>query len=275
MPGPTLPIPLEGPAATGASGASAAVSELISQLVDWLKDPSVNAALSPSAGLQVTPVLFQSIEQEGRWKPQNLVVPTTSAARVFELKTLNGAPSYKIGTINGTKYGKLGQADTTLFTISCSSGSKVVVDALWWCDNLEIYAGFAGMSLSAGFSSQYNDTASIILQAIPFGNYYPAQVLISWTGWVNPVGTAYVEFRGVTVVDAQGGSSAGLISSSQGAIMPGGQLQSISSPPAYMQAWARGQNPPQPLNYDPTNGFTLNANSFIPRSLQTGTKNSQ
>jgi hypothetical protein len=42
--------------------------EAIAKAVDLVLDPAFNEALSPSAGLTVTPLMFSSVEQEGRWK---------------------------------------------------------------------------------------------------------------------------------------------------------------------------------------------------------------
>jgi hypothetical protein len=215
-------------------------------------DPGVVGGLAPSAGLQVTPALFQSIEQEGRWKPLTFLVQPASAARDFEFNTKH--PSlYQFGGVNGQKYGQLQQAAQTLLTIKCSSGSQVVIDATWWYDELEIYAGFAGMASAAGFgSSNFNDTASISLQAISFGNYFPAEVLIVWTGWVNPTGTNYKEFRGGIVVNANGFVSTPLPNQPNG--------------PPYMQAWDRGKPPDPPLRWS-SSGFRLEVTSLLPSFL--------
>ena len=63
------------------------------------------------------------------------------------------------------------------------------------------------MANAQGFASVFNDVASISLAATPFGNYYPAKILITWTGWLNPVGPAYADFRGGIVLSADGKQS--------------------------------------------------------------------
>src|SRR6516164_9605250 len=48
-----------------AGNAAPAIAE---KLFDLLMDPSLNEALSPSAGLSVTSLTFNSIDPEGHWK---------------------------------------------------------------------------------------------------------------------------------------------------------------------------------------------------------------
>jgi hypothetical protein len=229
----------------GFGGALSSIGSLIQNLMGLTADAAATIqALGPQSGLQVEPVTFQSIEQEGRWKPQTLVADPSSTARVFELA--GHAQNSSGGTpLLNEMYGKVVQYNATLFTISVkappgSSNSVVTVDATWWADKLEIWAGYAGMASASGFSSVYDDMASIRLHAIPYGNYYPAQILITWNGWVNPTGPAYVEFRGATAIGADGAV---------------GTL-------AYMQQWGRGETLP-PLTRDPKNGFTLETKSGL------------
>jgi hypothetical protein len=132
------------------------------------------------------------------------------------------------------------------------------VDANYWSDGLEIYAGWAGMTSASGFYSAFNTTASVSLQAIPFGNYFPASVLVTWSGWVNPPGPDYWEFRGGIVLNADGSNSASL---NPGVGVPGVQqsmLPGNDGPPAFMTYWGRDPNQPaRSLNYSPNNGFLL------------------
>ena len=132
------------------------------------------------------------------------------------------------------------------------------VDANYWSDGLEIFAGWAGMTSASGFYSAFNTTASVSLQAIPFGNYFPASVLVTWSGWVNPPGPDYWEFRGGIVLNADGTDSASV---SPGVGVPGVQqslLPGNDGPPAFMTYWGRDPNQPaQALNYSPDNGFLL------------------
>lgn len=45
-----------------------AAPAVVEKLFDMMMDPSLNEALSPSAGLSVTPLTFNSIDPEGHWK---------------------------------------------------------------------------------------------------------------------------------------------------------------------------------------------------------------
>ncbi|HEV2647275.1 MAG TPA: hypothetical protein VGU46_12995 [Acidobacteriaceae bacterium] len=231
------------PAAEG-GGALAAVQELAGKLVD----PSFLVAMGPQSALQVTPVTFQAVESEGRWKPPGILDPAQmiadpenngktipdpahpgSMSRVFESNSkLRGAVPYSFKDVKSAKFGKLKPQHAVLFTLTCSSGSQVVIDARWWSDGAEIYGGYAGMASAKGFGSIYNDMASITLQATPFGNHYPAQVLITWTGWVNPVGPTYKEFRGAFLISADGIHL---------------DLDPNGEQPRYVDSWDRGNNP--------------------------------
>ena len=228
---------------TDALSALSSISSLIQGLMGLTADTAATIqALGPQSGLQVEPVTFQSIEQEGRWKPQSLVAPS-STSRVFELAghAENSSPATPLLS---EMYAKVAKYQTTLFTISVmapplSSNSFVTVDATWWADGLEIWAGYAGMAAATGFLSVFDDMANIRLHAIPYGNYFPAQILITWNGWVNPTGPAYVEFRGATALGADGAVRT----------------------PAYMQQWSRVGKTLPPLTRDPKSGFTLTTQS--------------
>lgn len=259
------------PATTNAAAASSGSSlnwlQVLQELFSKATDPSVIAALGPQSGLQVTPVLFQSIEQEGRWKPSALLAKSCAASRTFELQQQVASKSK--GTTLAEPYGQVNQYNVTVLTVTClGSGSKVVVDATWWCDGLEIFAGFCGMASAAGFGSQYNDTAAINFQAVPFGNYYPARNLITWTGWVNPVGNQYWEFRGGVVLGADG-SCSGNSNATSAAQTPGspgvGGLFAVGYP-AYMQMWQRGQTP-SAVTWDASDGFSMQVKSLSPGSM--------
>jgi hypothetical protein len=72
----------------------------------------------------------------------------------------------------------------------------------WWADANEIWGGVAGLSYAKGFGSVFGHRAKIDVTGIPFGNYYPARYLITASGWVNPLGPQYYEFRCGAVAQA-------------------------------------------------------------------------
>jgi hypothetical protein len=232
-------------------------------------------ALGPQSGLQVVPVTFQAVEQEGRWKPA-VFVAASSPGRIFELQAI--APQTgQVPTSNpGTQafwnsattpeyWGTLSQCQANLFTITCGQAS-FMVDATWWADGLEIWGGYAGLATATGFGSVMADMAYVSLSAIPFGNYFPAAVLVTWSGWVNPVGPPFWEFRGAVVLGADGSISAsgGLGANVPTADMPGpaatGKGQPLSAMPNYMTYWGRESgSTPTGLNWTSSSGFPLQA----------------
>lgn len=259
-------------AAQGAS--SGLLGEIVKDVLGKLLDPALVTALSPPAALQVTPVLFQAIEQEGRWKPKWLVGKGDTDRRLELDKQLhsNSAPGDFLlppsffGEHKPEFWSSLARHNQVLFNVGTKgvkANSKFVVDATWWGDDLEIWGGYAGLANAEGFGSIYNDNAACTLYAMPFGNYYPAQVMIAWSGWLNPVGPAYYEFRGAVIVNAAGG-----VSGSSG----GGRLTQASVPmpannpdnspgsgvPGFMEYWTRGAGQPQSVHWDDLTGFSMN-----------------
>jgi hypothetical protein len=262
--------------------AAAVIGSILGLLIPQLSDPTLNNALGPQSGLQVTPVIFQSIESEGRWKPGGLVNSDasdgtlTSAGRVFELsghaEPLD--PPLPLTPTLQEPYGPLKAQHMNIFTVQVNGASlasalpdiwKVLngdsgsaatssftVDATWWYDGLEIYAGWAGLANATGFGSAFNSNANVELQAIPFGNYYPASILLMWSGWVNPIGSDYWEFRGGIVLNADGTSSA-----PGSNVAPQPWQQSPGRPPFFMKYWSRdaNQNPESVTTWKPETGF--------------------
>ena len=283
--------------------------ELISKALDKLTDPALNVALGPAAGLQVTPVVFQSVEQEGRWKPTGLV---DQPGRDFSVQSPPAAkPPSKSPMAH--PFGNLKQHQTTLFTVQMpgiatetqlfpiaaqlmlgdqrkayqaltnlikDNVCTFTVDAIWWSDDFEIFAGYAGLGTATAFGSVFNTTASVTLQAVPFGNYYPAAALVTWAGWVNPIGPGYWEFQGATVLLATGLTSAAVAGpnwSSNGAQQG---LFGIShknlgqQKPSYMYYWNRSDGKRNPVkNWNRNNGYLmaykqLNPGTMPPLTLQ-------
>jgi hypothetical protein len=265
-----------GPAITAAVSAAGALTWAAAEaaapiLGDAADTASLIQATNPAAALQVTPVTFQSIEQEGRWKPQGILAQNllwdpndpnsgfTQDGRVLVLQkqakrmaasstNQSPNPAQLQETYDGVSFRR-----QTLFQLNCRNGESIVtVDATWWSDGLEIWGGFAGTYSHIGFSSIFSDTASIVLNAIPFGNYYPARVLLTWSGWVNPVGPDYREFRGGITLSADSRAPG-----------PNKNLtDTASQTPCYMQCWKLGD--PQPTEVSTWNqqgGFVLSSGS--------------
>ena len=257
---------------TTVAGVASAASGILGNLQSLV---SITPLLGPQSGLQVTPVVFQSIEQEGRWKPVSLVDQDHSPGRNFELnqQIANAAnPSqaaFYRSQLTPELWGTVSQSRNTLFTVSCSSllrgPSSFSVDATWWADGLEIWGGYAGLSQAQGFRDVLDDMAAASLYAAPFGNYYPARMLIGWSGWVNPVGENYFDFRGAIVLSADG-TLAG--SGSSGASLTPVKISTptnssgssqLTSLPAFMQYWARDGSDPKNVSWDNQSGFSLDA----------------
>lgn len=238
-----------------ANGALSGIAGAAGQLLG----PDIVQAFNPSVGLQVTPAVFQSVEQEGRWKPASLVAPGSSA-RQFELAghaETSSPPKPKLHE----RYAPLKQASATLFKISMPapsnplkflgpllgdigslmSDSSLTIYATWWTDGMEIWGGYAGLAQATGFLSVYHHRANISLQAIPFGNYYPALALITWSGWVSGYDyDHYFEFRGAIVVRADDqvlGTDVGDIDIMD--VVPGAPVGAPSGDPGYMTCWTR------------------------------------
>ena len=228
----------------------------------------LSAALTPPSALAVTPAIFQSIEQEGRWKPASLMDPANTG-RVLQLAGHADISSPNPPTLN-LPYGDIKETNITLFTLACShpgvtvstvspyvqfsKSSQVTIDATWWSDGLEIFAGYAGLSSASGFGSVIDDNASITLHAVPFGNYFPAAVFITWTGWFNPQGPAFCEFRGGIVVYADRTTSGSRSSATTTAkTTPTASAPKVGAP-CYMVQMERGKN--TTLDFDP-DGFKI------------------
>jgi hypothetical protein len=260
-------------AASGGVAGLGPLGNIVTEILGKILDPGLVTALSPPSALQVAPVVFQAVEQEGRWKPTWLVGEKDKDRRLELEKQLNSnsapgdfllPPSF-FGGHKPEFWSSLARHNQVLFNVGTKGAvknSKFVVDATWWGDGLEIWGGYAGLANAEGFGSIYNDTAACTLQAMPFGNYYPAQVLIAWSGWLNPVGPAYYEFRGAIVLNADGGFSG---SSSGGMITMASMPAPTGSPdssqgsgvPGFMEYWTRGAGEPQGVQWDDQTGFSM------------------
>ena len=276
-------------------GGSSALGDLLGKVLEKLTDPGFVTA-GPQAALRVTPATFQSIESEGRWKPQWI---TAGAARSFELRkqlSYNAAPgdfNFPVSFFTPTSQGmdsqtSNGQDDSQqsddgdppapvklevwsnlqrhsqdLFTVNVKGitlNSSFEVDAQWWSDGLEIWGGIAGLASASGFTSIYDDMAECSLYAIPFGNYYPCQVAIFWSGWVNPTGPAFYDFRGGLVLGASGNVShdSNALSNASFTIPDQGSGGSApSGPPGFMEYSLRDDGEPVSCDWDDETGFSL------------------
>jgi hypothetical protein len=80
--------------------------------------------------------------------------------------------------------------------------SSARVGVWWYSDGLEIWGGFAGLSSATGFGSVFGQRALVELSGTPFGNYFPTRYFLAFSGYLNPVGPAYEEFRGAVSIKA-------------------------------------------------------------------------
>lgn len=96
----------------------------------------------------------------------------------------------------------------TLLQESILSPGKVVIDANWLTDGIEIYAGYAGLASATGFKSTFGHRAHVEIGGVTIGNYNAGAYLIGLTGNVNPVGPQFLEFRcGVAILGVSGTGS--------------------------------------------------------------------
>jgi hypothetical protein len=223
---------------TAGPALAAAASGGIDFLVGKLTDPTFNDSLSPSQGLVVTPHTFSCVEQEGRWKSaawgygpgnsRDLLSPITgptpskvatkppadpvrppSRSNHCPLLTLLIQPALvpnqlPMGLTN-VLIRLAGPLSLLLNMSSVGIQNSATVDVTWWDDGLEIWGGYAGLAPSpkpTGFGSVFGHRARIDLAGCPFGNFLPARYLITASGWINPVGAQYYEFRCGVVIKA-------------------------------------------------------------------------
>jgi hypothetical protein len=241
-----------------------------SKALDLALDPAFNEALSPSEGLTVTPLMFGSTEQEGRWKLEEwhynhdrilsnpiLVGPVASPAdrpvkdstkRVCKpllTITIQKPPNAYdfLSTLNKAIEALRLPIEFPVVLIEQIAKNSILQDASaeisadWQHDELEIWGGFAGLTNAKGFSSVFGHRASVQLNGTVYGNYLPGSYLIGITGFVNPVGPKYVEFRCAAVIQA------------------GKPIQSL-----WGERWDRDGGKPTKLEFTQDKGFNLAIN---------------
>ncbi len=82
--------------------------------------------------------------------------------------------------------------------------SVAEIEAVWWSDGLEIYAGHVAPRHVCGFGSLFNNQARVEFNGTTFGNAFPLSYLLTFTGHLNPVGPKFFEFRRATIITADG-----------------------------------------------------------------------
>jgi hypothetical protein len=215
-------------------------AEIAKSIVDLLIDPAFNEALSPAQGLQVTPHVFGSVEQEGRWKKMEwgydggriltspLIGPSstkrgaTSKSPPDVVSPPAGKPSgsgllfsltiREIDLPGALALGIAGAYITPLLGVplaellvlsSVPKENHAAVEIRWWDDGLEIWGGYAGLAPGVtGFGSVFGHRAKIDVTGFAYGNYLPARYMVVASGWINPVGPQFYEFRCGAVIRA-------------------------------------------------------------------------
>ena len=248
-----------------AGGGAAAAFEAAQKALD----PGVIEALGPSVGLHVEDHTFQAIDSEGRWKPKE-----EFPDRAFTQTHASGPKHERFGQT----YGKLLRFTSPLVTLSVKGvpESLAVVDATWWSDGLEIYAGHAGLARAQGWGSIWDNRANVVLAGTPFGNYYPANYLITVSGFINPVGPSFCEFRGGIVIGADGrlarpdskvSAAKRRSARTRGPKKPDGKLTGTPSDiPAYLEWWSRDGKQAQNAEWKNGQGFVLEVKAMDPKS---------
>lgn len=180
-------------------------------------------ALSDQDALSVTPYVFSSVEQEGRWKNRDwaynyqrdlvnpaMVTPTlTDNQGVGGLDVLTGQSSAPPGSavrIPVQQAPPTTAHERKLFQLTIPGAldkqGNLVISVIWYADQLEIWGGYAGLSYVNGFLTPIGDQAGIVVSGTPFGNYLPAMHMLTVSGWVNPALGRFTEFRCAAVISA-------------------------------------------------------------------------
>jgi hypothetical protein len=212
---------------TGLEEAAAAVAAL-SVVAEGVEGVAASAdivrAFSPTEGLQVASHVFQSVEQEGHWKKDR----DFGDGRQLEPPPPASTESPKSHGLKKSSIGKTQPGQRVLFdppvpernympllTIHLKGpalagvsdvgrilDSSAQVGVWWYSDGLEIWGGFAGLSWATGFGSVFGQRALVELSGTPFGNYFPTRYFLAFSGYLNPVGAAYEDFRGAVSIRA-------------------------------------------------------------------------
>src|SRR5262249_45346792 len=100
-----------------------------------------------------------------------------------------------IGAVGAPAAPLVGTALVKLLKETIFAPGYVVIDANYIVDGTEIFAGYAGLAHASGFKSIYGHRAKIDIGGVIVGNYLPAAYLLGLSGYVNPVGPVFIEFR--------------------------------------------------------------------------------
>lgn len=232
---------MPGAAAVGAAAAGEALSAL-----KELVTPDMIRALSPSEGFEVKSHTFQAIETEGRWKKQSdfkdraLEPPITKGLKPGELQehratvlsiNIGGLQPSIVTAIINTILGTI-VPQSVLATMALPNAMSTLpkyvtdafpqlpgvikalgqptiaeIEAVWWSDGLEIWWGQAAAKHVSGFNSLFGHQAHVELDGVSFGNVYPLPYCLTFTGYVNPVGPVFEQFRGAVKLDANGSAT--------------------------------------------------------------------
>jgi hypothetical protein len=189
--------------------------------------------------LIVTPLVFSSVDPEGHWKLEQWgynkernfwgpaltkdqtdnpgddpIVPygsirTGGAAtrhvwgRLLTIDIPRPPESYDvIGTVATVVGAGAAGALYNLAKQTILQPGHAVIDAQWQDDGLEIWGGFAGLTSAMGFMSVFGHRASVQISGTMYGNFLPGADMIVMSGFINPVGSTFVEFRCAAVVKA-------------------------------------------------------------------------
>jgi hypothetical protein len=85
---------------------------------------------------------------------------------------------------------------------SFTAPGSVIIDVNWLSDGVEILAGYAGVAQASGFLSLFGHRVKVDIAGTNVGNDLPASFLIGLSGYVNPVGPVFLEFRCGVVINA-------------------------------------------------------------------------
>jgi hypothetical protein len=120
------------------------------------------------------------------------------------------------------------------FGVKLGGQSTAVINAQWDGDHMEIYGGEAGLGKATGFGSLYGHQARVEISGAQYGNYFPARYLITFSGYVNPMGPKFVEFKGGVILSPDG-----------------------SRQPWSFEHWSRDEEPASSVDWDKDRGYVL------------------
>jgi hypothetical protein len=127
--------------------------------------------------------------------------PLLFARRAVLLRVKIGALQQSQGALSSAlQAAEVASPLVALLNGTVLAAGTFTIGATWLVSKTEILAGYAGLFSATGFGSVYGHRAKVEIGGVPVGNYIPTAHLIGMSGYINPVGPVYIEFRCAVVV---------------------------------------------------------------------------